>query len=97
VKILILFLIIYNFQHTVFADSLSGYETKRLNEIYFEGTGTQSFVLGLKKIDFLTHVTSSNGSIILTKEGYRVRHGIPKSPTFSHSTFKKLKSLPYIY
>ena len=79
-KILILFLIVYNFQHSVLADIQSGYEKKRLNEIYFEGTGTQSFVLGLKKIDFLTHVTSSNGSIILTKEKYRVRHGIQKSP-----------------
>ena len=77
-KIIILIFIIYNFQYTVFADSLSSYETKRLNEINFEGIGTQSFVISLKKIDFLTHLTSSNGSIIFTKKGNKVRHSIKK-------------------
>ena len=77
-KIIILIFIIYNFQYTVFADSLSSYETKRLNVITFEGAGTQSFIVSLKKIDFLTHVKSSNGSIIYTKKGNKVRHAIKK-------------------
>ena len=77
-KILILFFIIYNFQYTVLADSLSSYEIKRLNEINFEGIGTQSFIISLKKIDFLTNVKSSNGSIIFTKKGNKVRHSIKK-------------------